>query len=956
MNKPRTILAISAAMMLISVGATKSSATEAKSSWSDTFCQYRIPVTLEADSAGWNDIPLTPAKITAQINRLEQLQYDPKWFATNTIKVVQIDEAGNSIGEVSTGGFYLIPDGEELIRNGSFEEVSDGMPLDWTERSNKNVFRSGDNSYDGSKCLDIQSCGGSDSVISHRFPNLENVPHAPLELGAYYLFSYWGRVDTIGGCPAGRLISIRAFTRGWAEDSDNDYPISYIPKLWRKSWTKYEQVLKPYLHWNEGGAIRFSGPLNGNAQVDDVSFRKMRLVFLADLDRPGRHRWHVYYQPLNGENLTVPQLRRPEVPSVQAKLVSVERAQKFLGKTRYRVDSTESLDAWFAETTVKLSPQTLVPDATSDTVRITCARNEKQSFQLVIRPRQSIAFSGIEVSDLRNGDHIIPSSQAEVHMLEYVPILRQSPYTPTNYSGLLADPMVAVETRTLNPSDGNVPFWITLSVPPTAEAGLYKGSIAINGTEKMLADIPVQLEVYDFALPEFASFRTLWGADWMTKTSLPGTKTIADYHALSSRPDMRKLARTYYSFMAKNKFYPYSVAMYSPIHMNWSPPPAGYGVDQPGNHFKLYDWDFTEFNRDLSYYIDDLKVNAFMLTMTNPTVCNLFTHLPGKELERANGAPPGHLTLDWQTWHEITVVGYDRRDWDWIEFKDITRDQYDHLLKDFYRAMAENLEAHGWLDRAIIQVDETHARGIAPYVHFLKLLKSDPLTAQLQITWCTQGDMAYTHKYNRDEDYTFHGLHDIFVPQTDQKYNVFEKYYFTDYDIAPSRDKLWAYTVATDRAIIDTPGMTNRIAPLEVFNKGGGGYLRWRSFSWDSSGLTSDNPWDDAGTKWGNGALSYFYPPSKYGAVAEPTWTIVPSLRIETYREGVDDFEYAKILEDAIAAGETRGVDVTRAKAILKDIDRFFPSSVHWSQNDAWYADLRDRMARTIVEMTKKGL
>ncbi len=94
----------------------------------------------------------------------------------------------------------------------------------------------------------------------------------------------------------------------------------------------------------------------------------------------------------------------------------------------------------------------------------------------------------------------------------------------------------------------------------------------------------------------------------------------------------------------------------------------------------------------------------------------------------------------------------------------------------------------------------------------------------------------------------------------------------------------------------------------------------------------------------------------RMSVVTEPTWTIVPSLRIETYREGVDDFEYAKILEDAIAAGETRGVDVTRAKAILKDIDRFFPSSVHWSQNDAWYADLRDRMARTIVEMKKKGL
>jgi hypothetical protein len=88
--------------------------------------------------------------------------------------------------------------------------------------------------------------------------------------------------------------------------------------------------------------------------------------------------------------------------------------------------------------------------------------------------------------------------------------------------------------------------------------------------------------------------------------------------------------------------------------------------------------------------------------------------------------------------------------------------------------------------------------------------------------------------------------------------------------------------------------------------------------------------------------------------VAEPTWRIVPSLRIETYREGVDDFEYAKILEDLIAEGEGRGADVSHAKAVLAEIGHFFPSSVHWSQNDAWYAALRDRMARAIVALKKQ--
>ena len=65
----------------------------------------------------------------------------------------------------------------------------------------------------------------------------------------------------------------------------------------------------------------------------------------------------------------------------------------------------------------------------------------------------------------------------------------------------------------------------------------------------------------------------------------------------------------------------------------------------------------------------------------------------------------------------------------------------------------------------------------------------------------------------------------------------------------------------------------------------------------------------------------------------------------------MDDFEYAKILEDLVATARLRGEDVSEAEIVLKDIERFFPSTVHWSQNDTWYLDLRDRMARAIMAL-----
>ena len=122
---------------------------------------------------------------------------------------------------------------------------------------------------------------------------------------------------------------------------------------------------------------------------------------------------------------------------------------------------------------------------------------------------------------------------------------------------------------------------------------------------------------------------------------------------------------------------------------------------------------------------------------------------------------------------------------------------------------------------------------------------------------------------------------------------------------------------------------------------------------WDSVGCETDNPWEHSWTRWGNGAMSYFYPPRKDGPAPEPDWTIVPSLRLMTYREGVDDYEYARILEDLVARAQVKGIDASPAKSLLNEIPRFFYSSVHWSQNEVWYLDLRHQMAQAIVELKK---
>ena len=111
------------------------------------------------------------------------------------------------------------------------------------------------------------------------------------------------------------------------------------------------------------------------------------------------------------------------------------------------------------------------------------------------------------------------------------------------------------------------------------------------------------------------------------------------------------------------------------------------------------------------------------------------------------------------------------------------------------------------------------------------------------------------------------------------------------------------------------------------------------------------DPWKDPYTRHANGSLAFFYPPRRSPGSKKADFTITPSLRLATFRESVDDFEYARILEDLVKAGRKKSVDTAEAERALSDIRRFFPQNTNWSQNDAWFLELRDRMARQIVAL-----
>lgn len=887
--------------------------------WNDVFYQYRIPVVIDVLSSGLVHIPVDEKMITEAINNLEEMKYNPLYFAYNYVKVIETDENGKTIGHLANSGFYLVTDDRNIAENYISKDKSGG---------------------DGTAMFEEKS--------GQPVSNPKDEVEIPVIPGQYYFLSY-----TASGGGSSPLYKYEPIHPAGTKLNKYNYRITYQPRLLKQQSSKYEELFVPS---NDKVSIVTGGRFIG--KVNNIILKGAKIVFAADIKTPGKKYLTIYYQPMCSHYLMVPELRCQSIPGENATLLSVGKAQKETGKTKYKVASNAFMNIWFAETTVKLTPETPAPSMANTGICISAAQNERQSFQVILTPKQAFNLKNIEVSALVCKNEKISQENITIKAVDFVPVRKSSQITPAKYLGWIGDPLVPVKPELVNTEKGNLPFWCTVSVPANTKPGLYHGLIEVTSTEAGKCSIPIELTVYDFALPEFSPLQVSMGGQFFVKKfKLPDDKrigkSILEYHGLKSREDLIKLSNAYYEEMARNKFYPKSAALYKEITMKWDAPPEGYNIDKPNNFFKLYDWDFTEFNKQLDYFINKLKVNQVTIHHTNPKTCKVFMHLPGKKLDAFTENAP-MVTIGWQSFRESTYVAYEKQKGEPYYDKtiEISKAQYDRLLLDYFRAIAKNLEANGWLQYAIIMVDESHADG--PFLHFLRLLKSDPLTAKIRVGVCVQGLSYFYYKEKDDAKHAYNGLLDFYIPQMDETYNRWEKNYFSDYGINPDRKKLWNYIVNSARWEIDVPGINNRIIGLDIFNRGGSGLLCWDTFLYDNTyGVKSRNPWLEP-FSIGNGAGCFFYPPDKYGLSENPDFTITPSLRVETFREAVDDYEYAWLLENLIAAAGKKGIDTGAAEKIIQDINKSFHNSVHWSQNDTWLLNLRERLAAEIIALKNK--
>jgi hypothetical protein len=210
---------------------------------------------------------------------------------------------------------------------------------------------------------------------------------------------------------------------------------------------------------------------------------------------------------------------------------------------------------WWAPPDLKVQRGHILDRSASSAnlVSLAAAGGEGESFQLVLLPERNDTLVSATTTDF-TGPGTIPSSQAEIREVAYVPIVE--PSDRGTFQGCeKPDPLPDLGRVNLV-AGVQQPLWITIQVPKGVAAGLYRGDVILEFGSAGRITVPVELKVWDFDLPDEHHLRTAYGIS---------LAQINHYHHLNGdRDDRETVLRLYLDEFASHRISPYD-----PIGDDW---------------------------------------------------------------------------------------------------------------------------------------------------------------------------------------------------------------------------------------------------------------------------------------------------------------------------------------------------------------------------------------------------
>jgi len=155
-----------------------------------------------------------------------------------------------------------------------------------------------------------------------------------------------------------------------------------------------------------------------------------------------------------------------------------------------------------------LNGKTLLKPSFSPSASISAARNDYESFQIVIdsplKDQPGVFLQTSDFVNLKTGNKI-SRDNFTWGLVGFVQTL--TPYYPVKFVGLWPDPLIPVKSYDVK-AGTTQPFWLTVYIPESTPAGDYLATVRVKGLNFAVQKISVNLHVYDFTLPKEGHLKT----------------------------------------------------------------------------------------------------------------------------------------------------------------------------------------------------------------------------------------------------------------------------------------------------------------------------------------------------------------------------------------------------------------------------------------------------------------
>ncbi|HNR99124.1 MAG TPA: DUF4091 domain-containing protein [Planctomycetota bacterium] len=559
---------------------------------------------------------------------------------------------------------------------------------------------------------------------------------------------------------------------------------------------------------------------------------------------------------------------------------------------RVPAPAAPALGLWWCAAAEKVGRERPAP-AREAPIRLEAAANEEEAFQLVLRPAADL--KSVRVSFAAPAGAGVTTRVREV---AYVAIVRPSDYS--GCPGLWPDPLPE-HVRPLDLAAGrNQPFWLSVRTGAEAAAGAVRLTARIEAEGGVRVEIPVDLQIFDFAVPADHSVTTAFGFN---------PRLTAEYHRVTGGEERRRLFDLYMRNFRDHRISPYDFAPYDPIEVKI----IGAASEETDPAAVEVAVDFTAWDAQAAKYLDEYRFDSFRL------------HLRG---------------LGSGTFHS-------RRYGTFGPYRQGTPG-YRALMKKYASRVEDHLRAKGWLSKAYIYwFDEpeekdyefvkegmAEIRAAAPGLARMLTEEPGPALAGSVDIWCP--------------------ILDLGAPEAIKERIAAGERVWWYVCCGPRAPYLGLF--------IDHPATDLRVWLWLSWKYGVTGILVWESSYWTSPCAypkERQDPWKDPMSYvsgysfppghigyWGNGDGRFIYPPRE---IEGPTLSgPVDSIRWEMLRDGLEDYEYLALLARRIEAARAKGIDTGAFAPLLAVPDEICADARTYTRSPAPILARRRAVARAI--------